>query len=186
VLAKNIRFQLTPDDYLSATLMNTHWWRTFLIVVIGGTAVVIGPKLNHAGELSSAALEVSLMSTIPYTAAATLIVLIARFFLAPRRARRYFAQNKSLLLPRTITWNEDELAADIPESVLRTPWSVFTTWRENRDLFTLYVTDGKFHILPKRAFASAADVIAFRQLIQRKIAPKPGVKRKARVEDVFA
>jgi hypothetical protein len=50
----------------------------------------------------------------------------------------------------------------------------------------LYLSDVAFHIVTKRAFNDADEISAFRRLVQQKIAPRPGVRRKASAAEVFS
>ncbi len=170
--AQQIRFQLTVGDYLSATLIHTHWIRTFLIMAVGVPALIF-----FTGDLPIAVLCSALMS---------LYVLGARFVYAPLRAHRVFKNHKAISLPRIVAWNEEELSTESSEFAVRTPWSGFVRWLENSRLFALYTSNLKVHVLPKTAFRGAADIADFRRLIQHKIAPRPGVERKASPADVFA
>jgi hypothetical protein len=48
-------------------------------------------------------------------------------------------------------------------------WQRFSDFRESEGHFLLYHSRDRYFVLPKRAFASAQDVAAFRALLQQKI-----------------
>ncbi|HEY0231396.1 MAG TPA: YcxB family protein, partial [Dokdonella sp.] len=84
-----------------------------------------------------------------------------RRFQLPRRARRLFAQQKNLQRPVTFSWDEDGLAWASVNGSGRTPWADYLKWRQNERLYLLYHSDLMFQMLPKRAFASAAQQQSF-------------------------
>jgi hypothetical protein len=83
----------------------------------------------------------------------------------PYRCRREFSQRKDL--QRQITFAPDSSGLRITSAALSglKPWSDYIQWKEGRTVFLLYMSDRTFTVVPKRFFASGADVQSFRELV---------------------
>jgi hypothetical protein len=95
----------------------------------------------------------------------------------PWRTRKLYRQQKSLQRPQKISWTEEHLSVQGEGFSSEAPWSDYMRWREDEKIFSLYLSDVMFRIIPKRAFSDVGPIDEFRELLRRKIAPKEGQKR---------
>ena len=98
-----------------------------------------------------------------------LATLGVRFLYVPWKARRVFRQQRSLQLPFELSWSEEGFVSRNEQGSYKTLWSDLVRWKENEQLFLLYISDAMFHILPKRAFPDAEAVSSFRELLRARI-----------------
>ena len=181
--AKSISVQLRADDYLSASYLHSRRQMGLLASIAFVASAVAGVAGNSFSDLNNAFEVVVAMLPLVFL---VLAFLGARYLLTPWRTRRIYRQQKAMQRPRTLSWDDDYLTSEGADSTARIPWSDFIRWRENDQLFMLYLSDVAFHIVTKRAFNDADEISAFRRLVQQKIAPRPGVRRKASAAEVFS
>ena len=171
-------FQLTEKDFQAAARLyyaQRRWW-WFAIIVL----VVLFFELNgliHPVTGWTPRLYLEMAGTLAGTALILILVLeLAQRFSLPWQARRYFARHKALRRPRTVSWDDDELATEGANFNARTPWTDIRRWRENKEVVVLYVTERLFHILPKRVLnrGQLADLV---RTLRATVASKPGKKR---------
>jgi len=70
---------------------------------------------------------------------------------------------------RTITITDDGLISGSPMGHAETMWNMYEKFRETKSLFLLYQSADLIGILPKRVFATPADIQQFRSLLAAKI-----------------
>lgn len=99
------------------------------------------------------------------TQGAILIVflLVIRFYLTPRQARRTFAQQKELGVPWEMLVTETGLEISNEFGHARRPWGDFIKWKEDDDLLLLYESDTVYRVLPKRFFSPAEQLARLKQ-----------------------
>lgn len=69
----------------------------------------------------------------------------------PLRAKRLFAQQKTLHQEQRVSIGAETIAFDGATFHLTHAWSDFPRWNESTSFILLYITDNAFHILPARA-----------------------------------
>ena len=84
----------------------------------------------------------------------------------PYRAKRIFKQQKSLHQPFTVEVTSEGLNWSSSAGDSQMPWSFFSTWRENQQVFLIYQADVMFHMVPTRAFRSHTDLDSFRDSLE--------------------
>jgi hypothetical protein len=65
--------------------------------------------------------------------------------------------------------SEDLVVQEMVTGRAELRWSTFVRVRETSDLFLLYVQKQLAHPIPKRAFASAQEISAFRDIVRRQV-----------------
>jgi hypothetical protein len=75
--------------------------------------------------------------------------------------------------PQTMDAGEDGVTVATPLSRAEYRWEAFQHVRETPNLFLLYMSNFSFHMVPKRSFASDAEVDQFRSLVRNFIAERP-------------
>lgn len=102
---------------------------------------------------------------------ASLVYLPAHFFLyVPYRLRRHFRQFKALQREQLLATTDTGLTTATEDGSATVPWSDLLRWKESNALFMLYVADSTYCLIPKRFFASEADIQGFRGILKSKVA----------------
>jgi hypothetical protein len=83
--------------------------------------------------------------------------------------RKVYRRNLRMFGSRTITITDDGLSSDSPMGHAETTWNMYEKFRETKSLFLLYQSADLIGILPKRVFATPADIQQFRALLAAKI-----------------
>jgi hypothetical protein len=89
-------------------------------------------------------------------------------------ARRVWDNEPSLQLRRTLDADRSRVIIDNGQTRIERKWNSFRRFIESPNLFLLYTSDYAFDIVPKRAFASPAQVDEFRRLLEQQIQPPTG------------
>ena len=169
-----IRVQTTLEDYLAANILHWRWTRQILLLVIGAIVVGAIPYFSHGVVyFESDVLE----PVVGYSVFVILLLIGCRYILIPLRTRRVYYQLKFLQHPQDFSWDETGTQVRGEGFSAQTPWLDYLKWRENKQIFTIYLSDLQFRIFPKRAFPDDKSVDDFRDLLRRKITPKQGAKR---------
>lgn len=166
-----LTIQLTESDYLDAQALHMKSSRRramlFWSVILGFALAGIWVLIYGRGSLSNPQLAGVLGGTIGGVVGGILTTLAVRHLYLPRGYRRVFRQQKSLQLPFHLSWSDDGFVSENEQGSLKTRWSDIVNWKENEQLFVLYVSDLMFHILPKRAFPDEHTISAFRGRLAR-------------------
>jgi len=73
--------------------------------------------------------------------------------------------------PTTVAASESGLLFHQEDRKSDYTWNAFMNFRETAVIFLLYVGESSFVMIPKRAFATAADLDAFSQLLRGAVVP---------------
>jgi hypothetical protein len=93
-----------------------------------------------------------------------------------RRARRLFAQQKSLHGTKHYHFDAEGVQIRDDTGHAMRPWSYYRRWQEDHDVFVLYQSDLIMELMPKRWLAGADDGDALRERLRACIGP-PNVTR---------
>ena len=106
-----------------------------------------------------------------------MLLLVTVFVLLVRQTSQQLLAtwNGSPTLHRrhTLTMDGDGLTLADPLARLEAKWLAFDRVIETQNLFVLYVSEHAFHMIPKRAFADAAQLDVFRAAIDDRITHRP-------------
>jgi hypothetical protein len=97
--------------------------------------------------------------------------LAFRYILTPIQVRRVYDQQSELHKPIDMEITEDKLISSNDYGHSRRPWSDFTKWKEDENLFLLYHSDAIQTMIPKRIFSSQDELNNFRRLLTNNISP---------------
>jgi hypothetical protein len=86
--------------------------------------------------------------------------------------RRFYRRNSRMFGPRTTTITDAGFVSDSPMGHAETTWNMYEKFRETKSLFLLYQSADLIGILPKRVFATPADLEQFKSLLTSKIRPR--------------
>jgi hypothetical protein len=92
--------------------------------------------------LAGAAFYISLMAVL---------ICVRRFFSLPRSARRQFGQRKEFGDRMKMEVRPGEIVMTAKSGFATRPTREFVKWVDNSKIILLYVSDGLFHFVPKRA-----------------------------------
>jgi hypothetical protein len=89
-------------------------------------------------------------------------VVVMLFLVTNVSIRSIYRRNSRMFGRRTVTISDAGFVSDHPLGHSETTWNTFDKFRETKDLFLLYQSADLISILPKRVFATAADLEQFR------------------------
>jgi YcxB-like protein len=155
----SLNCQLTAHDlyrFSLTTLRRKLWW--FLLIICFSSLYFVYNVLTNRISWNAQAIAATLFMFVfmPYA-----------FFIAPYlSARKRFRTDPRLqqLISYTFSPSEIVIRASVGDSRLN--WTAFAEVLETRKYFLLYPQSALAHVLPKRCFASQAEVEAFRQLLR--------------------
>ena len=101
--------------------------------------------------------------------AAIIYLSLLSFVWWPYRIRKLFNQSKALQRDFRLTPNERGVLVSNEDGEMTLPWSDYRKWKESEKVFLIYLTDAQFQVVPKRLFASASDIEAFRSVLKARI-----------------
>jgi hypothetical protein len=101
--------------------------------------------------------------------AAMIYLSLLSFVWWPYRIRKLFNQSKALQRDFRLTPSERGVLVSNEDGEMTLPWSDYRKWKESEKVFLIYLTDAQFQVVPKRLFASASDIEAFRSVLKARI-----------------
>ncbi|HXN54012.1 MAG TPA: YcxB family protein [Candidatus Acidoferrum sp.] len=96
-------------------------------------------------------------------------LLYLRFGAPYFAARTLFKNNANLKAAIHYSISEDLVIQEMATGRAELRWSTFVRVREAPDLFLLYVQKQLAHPIPKRAYTSAQELSAFRDIVRRQV-----------------
>ncbi|WP_417584557.1 YcxB family protein [Pelagibacterium sp.] len=147
-----VTLTLTPSDYASALQLHARRYFiantgpkifTFLIVLVA-LAMMIMTGFDEG--FTSAAIG----GLIGLAAMPPLIYFIA----LPYRAKKVFAQQKTLHAPIAASWSEDGFTANTSSMGGTIAWNQYFGWSEDQAVFLIMQSQQLFQMLPKRAMTN--------------------------------
>jgi hypothetical protein len=99
----------------------------------------------------------------------SIFLLLMQFVIPSLMFRRIYRRNPRMFGMRNVIISDTGIVADHQLGHTESAWSMYEKFRETQKLFLLYQTTDVIGILPKRAFADAADLEQFRALVASKV-----------------
>ena len=103
--------------------------------------------------------------------AGSIFLLLLQLIIPPLVFARVYRRNSRLFGMRTVTVSDHGIVSDNQLGHTESAWNMYEKFRETRNLFLLYQSADIIGIVPKRAFASPAELEQFRSLIASRIRP---------------
>jgi hypothetical protein len=103
--------------------------------------------------------------------AGSIFLLLLQWVIPSLVFRRVYRRNIRMFGTRTVTISDTGIVADHQLGHVESTWNMYEKFRETQKLFLLYQGADLIGIVPKRAFASPADIQQFRALITSNIRP---------------
>lgn len=154
-LMSSISFQPTPEDVLAATRLHYSTSlrsRRMLNAYLLGSALCAAAGFALARIFDLSLILIALGGAVFWPVFLSL-VLLAGYLRLPWRARRTFAEQKSLQGEVTVEWSDTGISMKSRYDRLRFAWADFTAIVEGPDTILLRETDTLFTFLPKRALS---------------------------------
>jgi len=102
---------------------------------------------------------------------AFVFLLLVQLIVPSLAFARVYRRNSRLFGMRTVTLSDAGIVSDHQMGHTESAWNMYEKFRETQNLFLLYQSADIIGIVPKRAFASPADIEQFRSLIASRIHP---------------
>lgn len=151
---------------------STPWLATALIA--GGVGVGISQAFTEVLVPEPATNEPfsvlkAIWPLVPWIIILVGMVISTRRFLE-RVALREWESSGALRNPTTVTVAEGGVTFEQADQTHQFQWTAFVKVRESKELFVLYASENRLHILPKRAFAPK-DLAALAAWLKSKVVP---------------
>ena len=101
----------------------------------------------------------------------SVFLLLLQLVIPPLAFARVYRRNSRLFGMRTVIVSDTGIVSDHQLGHTESAWSMYEKFRETPRLFLLHQTSDIVGIVPKRAFASPAELEQFRALIASKVSP---------------
>lgn len=155
-----VKFVLSPEEYASAARHQMLRHPVGVGVGCVGLLAMLAPLLMLAG--------VRMSSYVALTCVLGGAAFIYFFFVsAPRDVYRKL-NPATRDLEQSFLFTEEGVDARLRTGEAKLDWKMWMKFRESDRYFFLFQAQEQFTVLPKRAFAGAEDVDAFRELLKRK------------------
>ncbi len=165
-----LKGQLQWTDHLNAQLLHMQPAGRFGRIIPYIALVVTGLCLVGGVILSVVSDEFPIELMIPGFIGVAVFAFY-RYVLLPWRVKKIFFQQKEFGLPFEMEITDTGLIASNEIGNSNRPWTNFTKWKENKDLFLLYHSDVMFSMIPKRLLTDPEQVITLRTLLERNKVP---------------
>jgi YcxB-like protein len=103
--------------------------------------------------------------------AASVFLLLLQLVIPPLVFARVYRRNSRMFGMRTVTIGDSGIVSDHQLGHTESAWNMYEKFRETQNLFLLYQSADIIGIVPKRVFASPADLEQFRALLASKVRP---------------
>lgn len=160
-----IKGTISPADLLSAQWVHLRPRRSFAVVgmvlialSIWGCVIMFRPPMDQ--ELGAG--RWFLPGFLAYLA-------IWFAVLIPYRSRRSYRQRKDFQREITFSASDAGLSVQNENAQGTKPWSDYLKWKEGKQTFLLYLSDSMFQLVPKRFFATEAELAQFRALLENNV-----------------
>jgi len=143
---------------LVAALLVAHW-------------LVARRRLEVPADSGAAASMLGLLLPTLISMGIFVIIGLLGVWLTDASARRIWDADVTQHRPKLMVVGDGGITVADAVSRQEENWAAFVRHRETANLLLLYVARSRFYIVPKRAFADAATVDAFRDMIRSRISP---------------
>ena len=159
-----LRYQLTADEYLQATMAYwrraTRFNRILLQQVLASFLVFFDLLVLAIPTIQDKALAW-------WGLACGVFLFVDLYVLVPYKSRRLFQRSPNINAEHQMTIDEEGIRTVLPNAVEQVRWSALQKVYETRQMFLVMYSPMQFYIVPKRAF-NAAQLEHFRELIHAK------------------
>ena len=139
---------VTVDDYIAAHRLH-YQRRTKLLYLVWSVLLAIG--------IGIAILELRMWA--PIVILGGLGALLGHWWDdrvgLPNKVRKLYGQFKGISEPTEISWSAEFVEARGPNGQGKRKWRDYVRFKENDEVFLLYITDQLWEAFPKRCFNSA-------------------------------
>jgi hypothetical protein len=146
----------------------------WLLVPAAGLAITATLTFRFTGAADSAApLDMSavMFSTVPWVVIALVLWLFISRSGDP--LKKLWEASPGMHRPQAVDADEQRIAFSDAAGRFEQRWEAFSHVQETEGIFLLYTGALSAQFIPKRAFAAAADLDAFREMLRRQVAQRP-------------
>jgi hypothetical protein len=146
----------------------------WLLAPAAGLAITLALTLRFTGNPGSAApldLSAVLFSTVPWVVIGLVLWLFITRSSDP--LKKLWEASPSMHRPQVVEADEQRIVFSDAAGRFEQRWEAFSHVQETDGIFLLYTGQLSAQFIPKRAFASAAELDAFRELLRRHVAQRP-------------
>ncbi len=108
---------------------------------------------------------------------------LIRFVLLPYQTKQLYSQHKEFQSPIEIEFTESGIKTTNLIGSSDRPYSFFHHWKEDKELYMIYVSENSPIILPKRFLGSQMEIEALRSILATKIEVK--ISKVQRMTSIF-
>ena len=145
-----------------------------LLLLMQFRPTTVQPTPPIVAPPNQSAIQNVLLPIVPWLLIFVCIWLFVFFWNRRWAASHVWRSQPSLQLRRTLDADPSRLIIDDGQTRVEKKWNSVRTFVETANLFLLYTADHAFDMVPKRAFASPAQVDEFRTLLEQQVQPPTG------------
>jgi YcxB-like protein len=155
----------TIEDIKSAAWVHIRPRQSFAIMGL----LLVASALSVLGLAFFSGLATKSSWTFWVLVVALLYIVLFLCFGIPFNARRMYKQRKDLQRECTFSVSEEGLHFSTEGMAGTKPWTDYLRWKEGKDVILIYMSDDLYQMMPKRFFASDADMQAFREYLSQRV-----------------
>jgi len=138
------KYTLTEEDQLAFNILH---WRGTVPKALLYVGIAVAGMLALAFAVDG--LDVVLPVLVGGTVGAAIMLLLARYVMVPRHAKRAYRDFALIKEPVELSVSEEGFAMHQPSAHVDAKWDKMIAWDENAHVFAIYVTRQQAYILPK-------------------------------------
>ncbi len=109
---------------------------------------------------------------VPFIFMVWLFIGLTSYFTPTKNARKVLAQNSEYQNQISGVVSEEGLSIQASQAQTQSQWTIYRSARLSPGYVLLYQLNNTFNVYPRKFFATEADWLAFRALVEQKIANK--------------
>lgn len=141
-----IKFHITPEDYVSAGLLNVEMTKRSKIIhyIIDSIFIILGLIAWYFER------HIIVGWLIGAVIVGNLLPFLLRKFFVPWQLKRHYKKYSKIKKPFAIILNNDSIKFESEDELGILEWNDIYKWRENSKYILIYLAPQIYHLVPKR------------------------------------
>ena len=160
----NLTYQLSENELMD--VIRAQSMRTWSFRFLAGFIVILYAYIAVQQIVYGATLELMFFTLAPVILVTVILVL---FTLSNPLVRRRIRKEPKYTCEQVWQFSEERIHWQTPYAEANRVWETYPRVEEDSKYFIFFLKSNAFTPIPKRAFASADEIIRFRELLKRKM-----------------